>query len=79
MTEVRKKSGLAFWTTVVLVAVLLYAASIGPAFWMWQNVFGRSDACWKILWILYAPVGLACEHGSVNAAVSSWVSLWADG
>jgi len=76
VSENRKKSGVAFWATVVLVAVLLYPLSMGPAFCAWQYVFGRSETCWNILWIIYSPIGTACENESVNATVSSWVGLW---
>jgi hypothetical protein len=33
MTSDRKKTSTAFWTTVVLAVVLLYALSFGPACW----------------------------------------------
>ena len=73
----RKKPGVAFWATVVLVVLLVgYPLSIGPAFWAWQNIFGRSEAGWRILWTIYASIGMACESESVNATVSWWVSLW---
>jgi hypothetical protein len=78
MTD-RKKPGVAFWVIVALVAVVLYPLSMGPAFWAWQDVFGRSETCWMILSIIYAPIGAACENVSVNAAVSWWVSRWTEG
>ena len=69
---------MAFWATVAVVVVLAYPLSMGPAFWAWQSVFGRSQTCWQILGIVYSPIGVACEAESVNAAVSWWVSLWTD-
>ena len=78
MTSPRKPTA-GFWITVALFAVLAgYPLSIGPACWAWQNIFGRSEQCWATLWIVYAPIGMACESESVNAAVSWWVSLWTD-
>ena len=37
MTD-RKKPGVAFWATVVLVVVLMYPLSFGPACWLSQRV-----------------------------------------
>ena len=34
MIEARKKPGMAFWATVVVVVVLLYPLSFGPAVWL---------------------------------------------
>jgi hypothetical protein len=43
MTD-RKKPGVAFWATVVVVAVLAYPLSFGPACW----VSGRVEADEKV-------------------------------
>ena len=34
MTTDRKKPGVAFWATVVVVALVVYVASFGPACWL---------------------------------------------
>ena len=39
MTSDRKKPGVAFWASVVLVAVLAYPLSIGPACWIASRPF----------------------------------------
>jgi hypothetical protein len=41
MSEKRKKPGVAFWTTVPLVAVLVYVGSIGPATWIETRIEDR--------------------------------------
>jgi hypothetical protein len=38
MSEERKKPGVAFWATVVLVAVLAYPLSFGPACWLCSRI-----------------------------------------
>jgi hypothetical protein len=63
MSEQRKKPGVSFWTTVILVVVLVaYPLSFGPACW-YAN--GNAEA---MPWFkrFYWPIGLA----AVNAPAS---------
>jgi hypothetical protein len=39
MNPDRKKPGVAYWATVVLVVVMLYVASFGPACWLADKGF----------------------------------------
>ncbi len=53
MASDRKKPGVAFWTTVVAVVVLVaYPLSIGPAFWITSRTGFGGDA----VSVLYQPV-----------------------
>ena len=51
MTD-RKKPGAAFWATVVVVVVLIYPLSFGPACWI-SSRFNRGA---KLVPIIYLPV-----------------------
>jgi hypothetical protein len=61
MSDDRKKPGMAFWATVVVVAVLVaYPLSEGPAFWIMERLPKRQasrmrGACRYV----YAPVDWA--------------------
>jgi hypothetical protein len=52
MSDDRKKPGLAFWATVVLVAVLMYPISFGPACW----VSLRNNAGGRLVGAVYYPI-----------------------
>ena len=53
MTSDRKKPGVAFWATVVVVVILVgYPLSIGPACW----VTSRSDAGGDAVSLVYQPI-----------------------
>jgi len=56
----RKKPGVAFWATVVLVAVLAYPLSFGPACWItsWSGLPGK----WLVT--VYRPMAWALESKS---------------
>ncbi len=58
MTD-RKKPGLAFWATVVVVVPILYVASFGPACW----IISRLDA--ETAWIptVYRPITIIWDSG----------------
>ncbi|HEY3967385.1 MAG TPA: hypothetical protein VGM05_22685 [Planctomycetaceae bacterium] len=75
MSEDRKKPGWAFWTIVVMVVVLLgYPFSLGPAVWLTGRRYLRestvSSFYWPVLWSTAHAQSL--EHG-----VDWWGSLWA--
>jgi hypothetical protein len=53
MSDKQKTSGMAFWATVVLVVVLLaYPLSFGPACWMTSRMAGPT----RMLPIVYRPI-----------------------
>ena len=71
MTSDRKKPGLAFWTTVALVVVLVgYPLSWGPVlgFWTW---LGQPIWLARVIDVIYLPIDLARFHGP---AWIGWVS-----
>jgi hypothetical protein len=57
MTPSRKKPGMAFWATVVVVVVLAYPLSFGPACWVANrtDLFKDDD-----LPVIYRPIGWLC-------------------
>jgi len=61
MTPDRKKPGLAFWATVVVVVALLYPISFGPACWI-----NRGTAVGgKAIWTVYYPMLWAANRSIV--------------
>jgi asparagine N-glycosylation enzyme membrane subunit Stt3 len=59
MTSDRKKPGVAFWATVVVVVVLVaYPLSFGPACWISSRMNGGNS---KIVSFVYGPVIPACR------------------
>ncbi len=62
MTTSRKQPGVAFWATVVVVVVVVYLLSIGPACWLTS----RLDAGVEFVSIVYRPITLffvGSDHG----------------
>jgi hypothetical protein len=75
MTEDRKKPGVAFWATVALVVVLVgYPLSFGPACW----INGRTHARDDLFLAAYRPFVRAYSYSpSVVQAPAKWyVELW---
>jgi hypothetical protein len=72
MTD-RKKPGVAFWATVVVVVVLVgYPLSFGPACWVTSHCGIKGD--W--LFFAYAPMIWTLNHGpDVLFNAVSWYSL----
>ena len=58
MTD-RKKPGVAFWATVVVVCMMLYVASFGPACWVSPYVQPSGD----LISAIYCPVLMLCSWG----------------
>ena len=76
MTPSRKKPGVAFWASVVVVAIVLYVASIGPAGWVAQNVsFPDLLGCYHTF---YAPLIWAYDHvpERIRDAMDWYAGLW---
>jgi hypothetical protein len=79
MTD-RKKPGVAFWATVVLVCLpLLYIASFGPACWIRLNrVLPNSEILLDVHLFVYRPLyALAETHESIGRAMSWYAYLFA--
>ena len=63
MTD-RKKPGVAFWATVVVVASLAaYPLSFGPACWLVAHDYLPLRATW----LIFRPVALLATHGPYPA------------
>jgi hypothetical protein len=66
MTD-RKKPGVAFWATGVVVCLMLYALGFGPAIWLTAR--GQLDNAvvewvyWPVLW------DLTCDETGLNAPI----------
>jgi hypothetical protein len=74
----RKHPTAAFWITVALVVVLVgYPLSIGPAWWMTCKM-GHSKRMNATFDTIYAPVLLANENGPgwLHQAIWWYVTLW---
>ena len=78
MSGDRKKSGVAFWATVLLVGVLVYVASFGPAIW----VIDHDDlpAAWAVdaFEIVYRPILWLEDNGPtpISNAIDWYLELW---
>jgi hypothetical protein len=83
MTD-RKKPGVPFWATVALVVVLVgYPRSFGPACWRTAisssdikelDELGQPKARYHHMMIVYWPLGAAARwHGPVGAAIRRWM------
>ena len=78
MTSDRKKPGVAFWATVVVVVMLVgYPVSFGPACWMTKRdpmTFNRKAP------LVYWPIGWACVSGprQVRKAFSWYAMLYGE-
>jgi len=80
MTD-RKKPGVAFWATVVLVALVLYVASFGPACWYAAysvEKTGTAPSPWNGL--LHYPLGQLTAHGPaiISVPLRSYAAMFVD-
>jgi|GEM_PF-6597946 len=66
----RKKPGVAFWATVVVVVALLYVASFGPACWITSHLDRGSN----LIPVVYRPIAwaMSAERNTVVNRVSKW-------
>jgi hypothetical protein len=90
MSEDRKKPGVAFWATVVVVGLALYVLSIGPAAWIVEDS-KPGDCGWGIYHAAYYPLlqirdldeeDLGEEvdgRGPFSRAIDLYLSLWGGG
>ena len=70
MTCDRTKPGVAFWATVVVVAVLAYPLSFGPACWITSRLDRGSD----LVPTIYRPFtwGMSEQSGTTINSVIMW-------
>jgi hypothetical protein len=69
MTD-RKKPGVAFWATVVVVTVLLYVLSVGPACW----VSSRANSGASTVSLVYRPLTWGMSRSERIADAVDWYS-----
>jgi len=65
MGETQKRHGWKFWATLVLVVILLYVASFGPACW----ISSRTNVGASAVPIIYRPVTWAMSRDKRIASV----------
>jgi hypothetical protein len=78
MTSDRKKPGVAFWATVVVVAVLIgYPLSAGPIAYLETRDLLPSQVT-KVIELFYWPLNWIFDHSpeSVREAMWSYSKLW---
>jgi hypothetical protein len=74
MTTSRKKPGVAFWATVVVVvvALILYPLSLGPAIWLTARGYFRESTVQSF----YMPFLVPAEYVELlESGVTWWGSL----
>lgn len=76
--EPRKKPGVAFWTCVVLAVLVLYVASIGPAYWLWAHDSLPDGWTAPTRWLIYRPLAWLHDLGPqpITDALDWFVALW---
>jgi hypothetical protein len=77
MSDERRKAGVAFWATVVVVVAVLYVLSLGPAAWL----HSRHDLPVWTLYptrVFYTPIFWICEYAPLPAvdAINWYISIW---
>ena len=75
----RKKPGVAFWATVALVVVLVgYPLSIGPAAYMAYRGWLAEGWRFRAYQSIYAPLIWLFEHGPapIHDTIEWYVSFW---
>jgi hypothetical protein len=73
----RKKPGVAFWgTVVVVVALVAYPLSVGPAEWMRTHGWLSRGAMSALKWF-YAPLAWLVTHSELFGRAIAWYQqLW---
>jgi hypothetical protein len=66
----RKKPAVAFWATVVVVGLVLYAVSFGPACW----ISSRTGVAARALPLVYRPVTAVMSVDSYFLPAAPWPS-----
>jgi hypothetical protein len=77
VTRSRKKPGVAFWATVVLVVVLLYPLSFGPSRYLACRL-GRPKWLDEVAAVVFRPHVWMHKNGPrcLSEAVRSYDDLW---
>jgi hypothetical protein len=82
MTPDRKKSGMAFWATAMVVVVLVaYALSIGPACWISSRMNYGADAVsfvYQPIRRILRPDPWQTRNNKVQILIGRYIRLWAE-
>jgi hypothetical protein len=78
MPSDRKKPGVAFWATVVVVVAVLYVLSIGPALLINEKITGHGGRFTQACDVFYAPLRVVYYHGpqKLRDALDWYGHLW---
>jgi hypothetical protein len=77
MISGRKKPGVAFWATVVVVVVLAYPLSYGPVCWFDLRQERLPRWARPVVWYVWRPMGFLAVNGPrpIKRAIQWWASL----
>jgi hypothetical protein len=77
MTD-RKKPGVAFWSSAVMVVLVLYVLSIGPLYWATEKWPTKTQI--QLFGIYVCPAQWEFDHAPspVGSALHWYVGLWVD-
>jgi hypothetical protein len=74
----RKKPGVAFWATVVVVVAMLYLLSFGPFVWLYtrHQLPNRAAAAGVYVYYPYMVAGLGGGPEPFRSALNWYANLW---
>jgi len=78
MASSHKKPGVAFWATVVVVAGLLYVASLGPMCWLCGNWAEDNTFMVKVVPNTYYPILWLARIARREVAPGQFQESWLD-
>jgi hypothetical protein len=70
MSSNRKKPGVAFWATVMIVCLAIYVASLGPACW----ISSRTNIGAPMVSAIYRPMTWGMSRSNRIADAIAWYS-----
>lgn len=77
MSDERKKPGWAFSTAVGIIFVVLYVASIGPAYWLVQKSGENEIVLNSYLCVNYPLIAIGRQHEPTGKILIHYVDWWA--
>jgi hypothetical protein len=76
----RRKQSARSWGVLVVVVLIAYPVSMGPAFWLCTDEIGRIHSDWRgdFFWAAYDPLIGAYQKGPkpVRAVLGWYLELW---
>lgn len=74
MSDERKKGRLQTTLVALLLMLVVYPLSVGPARWILDRVDPSGD--WPIAHTFYRPLALICEHLGVSEQIGAYEEWW---